>query len=242
MYKDKRFAIRSLEDIKEDITSARMHHGDGVRTLFLADGNSIIMRTSHLVEILNHCHAMFPNLERITSYGAAKFILKTKTVDELKELKKAGLSRIHMGLESGDDKILEYIKKGSTSQDMIKANLMVKEAGMELSQYVLLGIGGKERWESHARETAEVLNEMDPNFIRLRTLILRKEASLYEDYINGDFIASTPYEILKETKVILGGLNVKSHFLSDHVSNYANVNGKLPGDKDRMLNEIDDVK
>jgi radical SAM superfamily enzyme YgiQ (UPF0313 family) len=241
MYKDKKFRIKPLEDIKEDITSARMFYGDGVRTIFLADGNSIIMRTSQLVEILNLFHAMFPKLERVTSYGAAKFILKTKTMEELRELRHAGLSRIHMGLESGDGNILKLIDKGSTPEEMIKASLMVKEAGIELSQYVLLGLGGKDGWESHALKTASALNEMDPDFIRLRTLILRKEAPMYNDYLKGDFAVSSPSDILYETKMILENLEVDSHFLSDHVSNYANINGRLPADKDRMLSEIDGV-
>jgi radical SAM superfamily enzyme YgiQ (UPF0313 family) len=160
MYKDKKFRIRPLEDIKEDITSARMFYGDGVRTIFLADGNSIIMRTPQLVEILNLCHSMFPKLERVTSYGAAKFILKTKTMEDLRELRHAGLSRIHMGLESGDGNILKRVDKGSTPEEMIKASLMVKEAGIELSQYVLLGLGGKDGWQEHTQNTASVLGSV----------------------------------------------------------------------------------
>jgi radical SAM superfamily enzyme YgiQ (UPF0313 family) len=241
MYKSKKFKIRSVEDIKEDITLAKMYYGDSVRTIFLADGNSIIMKTPQLVEILNYCYAMFPNLERITSYGAAKFILKTKSLDELKELKHGGLSRIHMGLESGDEDILKRIQKGNTPREMIDASLMIKEAEIELSQYVLLGIGGADYWEKHAVKTAAVLNEMNPDFIRLRTLILREEAPLYLDFKNGDFIPCTPKDVLIETRTILKNLDVQSHFLSDHVSNYANINGKLPEDKSKMLEKIDNV-
>jgi radical SAM superfamily enzyme YgiQ (UPF0313 family) len=241
MYKDKKFKIRPLENIKEDITAAKVFFGDSVRTIFLADGNSIVMRTSHLVEVLNFCYGMFPNLERVTSYGAARFILKTKSVDDLKELKRAGLKRIHMGLESGDEEILNRIQKGSTPKEMIEASLMIKEAGIELSQYVLLGIGGGDLWERHAKNTACILNEMDPDFIRLRTLIIREEAPLYSDYENGDFTQSTPNEVLLETSTILENLNVHSHLLSDHVSNYANIEGKLPDDKTSMLEEIDRI-
>jgi len=239
MYKDKKFKIRSVSDIKQDITWAKMHYGDSVHTIFLADGNSIIMRTPQLVEIIHFCYAMFPNLERVTSYGAAKFILKTKSQDELRELKKAGLSRIHMGLESGDEDILMSIQKGSSPREMIEASLMIKGADIELSQYVLLGIGGKDNWENHAKSTALVLNEMDPDFIRLRTLIIKEDAPLYQDLQNKEFVPSSPKEILFETRMILENLELNCQFLSDHVSNYANINGKLPDDKDRMLKELD---
>lgn len=242
MYKDKRFSVREVEDIKEDIISAKMHHGEHVRTIFLADGNSVIMRTHQLVEILNLCYAIFPSLERVTSYGAARFILKTKTTEELEELRRAGLTRIHMGLESGDDDILSEIQKGATAHEMVKASLMVKEAGMELSQYVLLGIGGARNRERHAHATAGVLSSMDPDFIRVRTLVLKPGAPLYEDWLAGGFTLCTPLQVLKETRILLEELDVNSHFFSDHVSNFANINGRLPRDRDAMLAELEKVR
>lgn len=241
MYKDKRFSIRSIEDIKEDITSAKILYGDSVRTIFLADGNSIIMRNSQLLDVLNFCFGVFPNLERVTSYGAAKFILKTKSVEGLRELRKAGLSRIHMGLESGDDAILKRIKKGASSQEIIEASGMVNQAGIELSQYVLLGIGGSEDSKRHAENTAKVLNAMNPDFIRLRTLVLRPGAPLHDDEQKGEFSSCSPKEILDETRILIQDLNAESWFLSDHVSNYANINGKLPHDRQRMLSELEKV-
>jgi radical SAM superfamily enzyme YgiQ (UPF0313 family) len=242
MYKEKKFKIRPVSEIKEDITAAKMLYGDCVRTIFFADGNTIIMKTPQLIEILNFCYAMFPNLERVTSYGAAKFVLGTKSIDQLKLLGEAGLKRIHMGLETGDDEILDKIQKGTTSEQMIAASLMIKEAGISLSQYVLLGIGGKDGWERHAKNTAKVLSEMDPDFIRARTLILRPDAPLYEDMKNGKFAPCTPEEVLDETKILIENLNVTSQFTSDHVSNYANVNGKLPEDANRMLAHLKDVR
>jgi radical SAM superfamily enzyme YgiQ (UPF0313 family) len=239
---DKKFKIRCVDDIKEDIISAKMLYGDSVRTIFFADGNSIIMKTPQLIEVLDFCYAMFPNLERITSYGAAKFVLGTKTVEELKELAKAGLSRIHMGLESGDDEILLRIQKGATAIEMIKASKMIKEAGIELSQYVLLGIAGQNDWEKHAVNTAKVLSVMNPDFIRVRTLILRPPAPLFEAEKNGEFLPSSPEDVLEETRVIIENLNVESQFASDHVSNYANINGKLPQEKDIMLAELKKVR
>ncbi|UCE75535.1 MAG: radical SAM protein [Methanomassiliicoccales archaeon] len=242
MYKNKKFKIRNVEDIKDDITSAKLLYGDSVRTIFLADGNSIIVRTPQLKEILAFCYGMFPNLERVTSYGAAKFVLKTKTLDDLKELRKAGLTRIHMGMESGDKKVLESIEKGATPKEMIKTSKLVIEAGIELSQYVLLGIGGKDAWKRHAYNTSNVLSAMNPDFIRARTLVLREGAPLFMDAQKGDFVPCTPEEVLKETQILIENLDVTSHFFSDHVSNYANINGKLPGDKARMLEDLSKVK
>jgi radical SAM superfamily enzyme YgiQ (UPF0313 family) len=242
MYKDKKFKIRCVDDIKEDIISAKMLYGDSVRTIFFADGNSIIMKTPQLIEVLDFCYAMFPDLQRITSYGAAKFLLGTKTVGELKELKKAGLTRIHMGLESGDDEILTRIQKGATALEMIEASKMIKEAGIELSQYVLLGIAGKNDWEKHALKTAKVLSKMNPDFIRARTLILRPPAPLFMAEKNGEFIPSSPEDVLDETRIIIENLNVDSQFTSDHVSNYANINGKLPEEKDKMLAQLEKVR
>jgi radical SAM superfamily enzyme YgiQ (UPF0313 family) len=231
-----------VDDIKEDIISAKMLYGDSVRTIFFADGNSIIMKTPQIMEVLDFCYAMFPNLERVTSYGAAKFVLGTKTIEELKELAKAGLTRIHMGLESGDDEILSRILKGSTASEMIEASKMIKEAGIELSQYVLLGIAGKNDWEKHAMNTAQVLSKTNPDFIRARTLILRPPAPLFTAEKKGEFIPSSPEDVLDETRVIIENLNVTSQFASDHVSNYANINGKLPQERDTMLSEVKKVR
>ncbi len=241
MYKDKRFRIRPVTDIKKDITSAKMLYGDSVRTIFLADANSIIMRTSQLLEVLNVCYTMFPDLERVTTYGAAKFVLKTKTVKELTELRSAGLKRLHMGLESGDDAVLASIRKGATAEEMIEASNMVKEAKIELSQYVLLGIGGKKNWERHAINTAKVLSVMNPDFIRVRTLILRPGAPLFKDAQQGDFAACTPEQVLKETSVLIENLDVTSQFCSDHVSNYADINGTLPQDKEEMQRKLEKI-
>jgi radical SAM superfamily enzyme YgiQ (UPF0313 family) len=242
MYKGKKFKIRKVEDIKEDITSARIVYGENVRSIFLADGNSIFMKTARLVEILEFCYAMFPNIERVTCYGSAKFILRSKTVEDLKLLRNAGLKRLHMGLESGDENVLEFMNKGADAEQMIKASKMVMNAGIELSQYVLLGLGGKQHWNDHAVNTARVLNKMDPDFIRVRTLVVKNEAPLAEDVINGEFEPCTPDLILEETRILIENLDVTSTFTSDHISNLANVNGKLPEDQENMLKVLENTK
>ena len=241
MYKGKKFRKRPLEDIKEDIAGAKLLYGEHVQTIFLADGNTIAIRTDELLEILNFCYAVFPKLERVTCYGAAKFVLRTKTAEQLKKLRKAGLKRLHMGLESGNDEILGKICKGATADEMVEAGRMVKESGMELSQYVLLGIGGKELWKEHALDTAKTLNAMNPDFIRVRTLILRPDAPLWGRFKSGDFVPETEEEIVNETKLLVENLSVTSEFCSDHVSNIANINGQLPMDKARMIEVLNSL-
>jgi radical SAM superfamily enzyme YgiQ (UPF0313 family) len=241
MYKGKGFRIRKVEEIKEDLRAARDFYGeDNVRTVFFPDGNTIIMRTARLVEIFDYTRELFPKLERITSYGSARFIIR-KSPEEWAQLREAGLQRIHVGIESGDAVLLERLRKGATPEEMVKAGRLVKDAGLELSEYILVGIGGQERTKEHALGSAKVLNDIDPDFIRLRTWVPVSAAPLYEDYKKGTFKLLGPYEALGETKLLLENLEVNSWFLSDHISNFANLNGKLPGAKEKLLQQIDEA-
>jgi radical SAM superfamily enzyme YgiQ (UPF0313 family) len=239
MYKGKRFRIRKVEEIKEDLLAARDFYGEeNVRTVFFPDGNTIIMRTARLVDIFNYTRELFPKLERITSYGSARFIIR-KSPQEWKQLHEAGLSRIHAGIETGDAKLLEKLKKGATPEQMVEAGRLIKDAGLELSEYILVGIGGSERTREHALESAKVLSAINPDFIRLRTWVPVPAAPLYADYESGAFKLLDPYEALRETKLLLENLEVDSWFLSDHVSNFANLNGKLPGAREKLLSQIE---
>ncbi len=224
--------------MKNDISMAAEVYGERP-TMFWADSNSIILKTGELEEILDHTYKVYPNLERITSYARAKTILHTKTVEELRRLSEAGLTRLHLGLETGDDWLLKFINKGATAEDMVKAGRMVVESGIHLSEYVILGLGGAERSEMHARETAKVLNQIDPAFIRVRTLIPIPGTPLHEVFEKGVLHLGSPLGVLKETRTLIADLEVNSEFLSDHVSNYLPVNGKLPEDKDDMLEFLD---
>jgi radical SAM superfamily enzyme YgiQ (UPF0313 family) len=239
MYKGKRFRIRRVSEIKEDLNAAREFYGAGVRSLFLPDANTIFMKTSQLVEVLQFARELFPSLDRITVYGSGKFI-RLKSLDELKTLRAAGLSRIHAGLESGDDVLLARLRKGATANEMIEAGLKVKEAGIELSEYILIGIGGLERTKEHALQSARVLNAIDPHFIRLRTWVPVPSAPLYKDYASGKFKLLSPYEALKETRLLIENLSVSSYLASDHISNFINLNGRLPQAKDEFLASIDE--
>ena len=235
------FRVRPVADIKEDILSARKVYGKGVRTLFLPDGNTIAMNTDALCDVCRFARNTFSDLKRITVYGSSQFIQR-KGIDELRKLQAAGLSRIHVGLESGSDEVLKTIKKGSDSRQQIEAGRQVKAAGIELSMYVILGIGGKAYTNIHADETARVLNAVDPDFIRLRTFVPKLNTPLLEDVNNGKFKMLGSHGVLAETQRLLTALQVTSCLASDHYTNYINLEGRLPDDKERLLEEINTAK
>jgi radical SAM superfamily enzyme YgiQ (UPF0313 family) len=237
MYKGMKFEVRDIEEILGDIELARDLYGDRIGTVFIGDSNSLVAKTEMLVKVLNALFTSFPNIQRVTSYARAKTIAK-KPLEDLIKIYQAGLTRLHVGLETGDRELLKEIEKGATPEEMIEAGKRAKEAGFEYSLYVLLGIGGEEKWEQHARGTAEVLNQIDPHFIRVRTFIPQPDSPLYEAMVKGRFQPASPETILKETKLLLEKLQVTSQFLSDHISNLLPLHGKLPEDKEKMIQMI----
>ena len=239
MYKDSRFEIRDLDEILSDIETAKELYGERVQTVFIGDSNSLAAKTEMLVQVLESLHSAFPHIERVTTYARAKTLVK-KPIEDLEKIRKAGLTRLHVGLETGDRELLEAIRKGATPEEMVEGGRKGKKAGFEYSLYLLLGIGGEDRWEQHARGSAEVLNQVDPDFIRVRTLIPQPNSALYDAMVKGDFESTSPETILKETKLLLEGLNVHSVFLSDHVSNLLPLHGKLPEEKDRMIGIVEE--
>lgn len=240
MYRTTKFRIRPVSDIKEDLQTARNYHGEKVQSIFFPDGNTILMKTDQLEEILCYAQEMFPYLKRMTVYGSAKY-LKLKSLKELRRLKAAGLTRIHSGMESGDDEVLLRIRKGFTAAEMIEEGLKVKGAGIELSEYILIGIGGRERTYEHAIESARVLNAFTPDFVRLRTYVPWKGTPLYEDHLQGHFHLLTPHEALEETHLLVANLAGPFQLLSDHVSNFAWVNGNIPKDKPEILETLNQL-
>ncbi len=238
MYKGTVFRIRPVDDIKEDLHAAREYYGDGVKTIFLPDGNTILMKTDPLTEILLYARELFPLLQRITCYGSARFIA-LKSDAELRRLYEAGLTRIHTGMESGDDTTLARVNKGATAAEIIDAGRKIKAAGMELSEYVLIGIGGRERSREHASASAAVLSAIDPDFIRLRTYVPMPDTPLYDEYRQRRFGLLSPHEALRETALFIERLAATSMLCSDHNNNFAYVNGRLPADKPAMLATID---
>lgn len=237
LYKKKAFRIRN--DILEDIDAAGQYYPPRfVRTVFLADGNTVIMRTAHLLRILEHIRAVFPAVERVTSYGASQYFTK-KSPQEWRELREAGLSRIHCGMETGHDPLLALTSKGCTAQDHIVGGQRVREAGVELSMYYLTGLGGLAMWEGHAMDSARVLNAVSPEFIRIRTFTPMRGTPMGDDFANGTFILPEPHDALRELRLMVSHLDTSSQFYSDHWLNFADVRGTLPQDKPQMLAAID---
>jgi radical SAM superfamily enzyme YgiQ (UPF0313 family) len=229
-----KFKVRKVAAIKEDLEEARRLYGTGVRTLFFPAGNTIAMPTPALAEICRYSQVLFPRLERITVYGSSQYLYR-KGPEQLKTLAAAGLQRVHVGVESGDDEILARIRKGTDAAGHLEAARGAREAGIELNAYVILGLGGRERTREHARETARVLNAMQPAVVRLRTLVPKVHTPLLADVQAGRFQLLTPHEVLRETMALLQGLSIPTVIASDHYTNYLNVVGTLPRDREAML-------
>ncbi len=240
MYKDVKFQLKSLEEIKADMEAALQLYGSEVSTLFIGDSDSLVTKVDFMVEVLGLIKRYFPRLTRITTYTRGRTLAR-RSIQDLRTLKEAGLTRLHVGLETGDPGILEYIGKGLTQQEMVEGGKKAIEAGLELSLYVLLGIGGERWWEEHARGTARVINQVSPHFIRFRTFIPVPGTLMHQRIEEGEFIPACPLTVLKETKLMLENLECSSTLLSDHVSNYASIEGELPQDKERMLEELGEI-
>ena len=191
----------------------------GGKTVFLQDANSLIMRTPQLVEIISYLKETFPSIERITSYARSKSLAK-KSQDDLKSLKDAGLTRVHVGLETGDDELLEFIKKGVTAEEQILGGKKAKEAGIELSEYVMPGLGGKEMSFQHAKNTARVLNEINPDFIRSRPYVPNPLTPLFSEMKKGKFTLLSSHGCLREIKLMIEDLDVTGKVCFDHAMNY----------------------
>lgn len=215
-------------------------YSSGMESIFLQDANSLIMRPRDLILILEYIRHCFPGAKRITTYARSHTIVRIKDVD-LKRMREAGLNRIHVGMESGSDRVLKRINKGATKATHIKAGLKVKFADMELSEYVMPGLGGIELSIEHAMETASALNSINPDFIRLRTLAVTNGTELAEQEGQGVFEKPSDIMMAKELRLFLESLdNIDSQVKSDHILNlFETLNGKLPEDKEKLVNIID---
>ncbi len=239
MYKDKQFRIRSTYEIIEDFKIGRERYRY-VKRIFIADGDALAIKTEELVKILSFIRESFPECERVGIYGSPKAIL-SKTDEELKRLKCLGLGIVYLGVESGSENILKKINKGVTREEMVKAGRRVVESGIELSITLISGIGGKKDSQEHAIESAKIINEINPSYVGLLTLIVEEGTPLYDDVQKGEFILLTPKEVLLETKEMVTNLNVNNCiFRSNHASNYVALKGTLPQDKDIILSQIDE--
>lgn len=211
----------------------------GGRTAFLQDSNTLIMRTPELIQVISFLRKTFPSLNRVTTYGRSHTAAR-KSLTELKELKDAGLDRVHIGLETGYDPLLTYMEKGCTAENHIEGGKKVKEAGISLCEYFMPGLGGRKMSQGHARETARVLNEIDPDYIRLRSLHVSSAMPLWARLQNGDFELQTEDEVVKEIAALVEDLQVTSYLKSDHILNLLmEVEGRMPEDKEKCLGIID---
>ncbi len=212
----------------------------GAKTVFLQDANSLIMKASELIEIITYLKEKFPSIERITTYARSKTVSK-KSLEELKDIQKAGLTRIHIGMESGSDKVLDLVKKGVTAEEHILAGQNAIKAGFDVSEYYMPGLGGKEMLEENARESARVLNSINPTFIRIRSTIPVPGSPLFQLMNEGKWTQATEEEKIRELKLFIENLDgISSNFVSDHMMNLLeDVEGHLPGDKNKMLQTID---
>lgn len=235
----KKFEIRPLEEIQEDILEARALYGEGVRRVFLLDSNALCIRTEDLLEMLNLLYAVFPHLERVGLYACATDALK-KSEEELRELSKAGLKIAYVGVESGDDVILKRMRKGVTAKQTIEGCRKIMDAGITLSVTIILGLGGRERWRENAVETAKVLNQIDPPYVGALTLMVVPGTPLHRDVLEDKFQVLNAQEILREMRVLVENLELTNCvFRSNHASNYLPLGGTLPQDKEGILSVID---
>ena len=238
MYRDKKFHIRPMADILEDIRMAKAYYGD-VRRVFLCDGDAIIMRTADLITILDTLYATFPSLEKVTTYAGPRSTL-SKTSEELKLLREHGLARAYLGVETGSDTLLRKVKKGVDARQMLEAGTRLREAGMDLWVMILLGLGGRDGSEQHILDTAAMMNEMKPRHLSALTLTLYPGTELYDDWRAGKFPPITPMDSLREARLLIEKLEVDPlHFTCDHASNYVPLKGSLPEDRERFLAQLD---
>lgn len=211
----------------------------GGKNVFLQDGDNLNMPADKLAEVLLYLREQFPTVERITTYARSKTACR-RSVDELKMLKDAGLTRVHIGLETGHDPLLKYMEKGVTAEEHVEGGLKIKEAGLSLSEYVLLGLGGRAMWEGHALDTAKVLSKIDPDFLRIRTLAIRKGIPLFEKYEAGEFEPLDDDGLAREEKLLFENLTGSGYVVSDHILNLLEeVQGSLAQDKPFMLGVMD---
>lgn len=238
MFKDKKFRVRSMQEIFQDIDAARAMYRY-VGRIFLCDGDALCLAADKLQEILNELRRKFPECERINVYGSPKDVLR-KTPEELRLLREAGMKMIYIGAESGSDRVLAAVQKGATRAEIIEAVKRIEASGIQASVTFISGLAGKEGWREHAIETGTMISAMQPSYAALLTLMTEPGAPLTEDVRSGKFQLLSPEEVLAETELLLEHVEVEKNcvFRSNHASNYLSLAGNLPQDKEAMLEQI----
>lgn len=239
-FKEKKFRVRSFDEIREDVEEAK-RYARYVRKVFLADGDALIIPQKMLLPIVELVKDTFPKLERIGVYGNTKSILK-KSEEELRVLKELGVGIVYLGVESGDQVVLENVCKGTVLDKTAEAAKKVKDAGMILSVTVLLGLGGVERSRIHAEETGKFLSRIKPDYAGALSVIVVPGTALAEEIRKGTFVVPDPYMLLEELYIMVQNIDVeKMYFASNHASNYLPVKAWLPDEKEKTLQAIERV-
>lgn len=240
MYKDKKFRIRNLDEVVEDMYMAKKYYMFDIDRVFLADGDALIVKTKDLIYIMDKIHEVLPTVKRITAYGAPKDVL-VKTPEELKALHDAGLDMVYMGAESGSDKVLTAVKKNATQAEIIEAGLKLKAAGIQVSITLISGLGGVENLEEHAIESARVISAIKPEFASLLTLLIEPGTPLHHEWKSGKFHPlEGPDEIFREMILFLQNIDSEGTvFRANHASNYIPLGGTFNRDIPALLAQID---
>ena len=241
MYKDKKYRIRSLEEIKTDIAMAKNYYND-LEKVFLCDGDAIAIETDILLEILNELYRTFPSLRHVGSYVGPRSTLN-KSMSELAALRAAGLTKAYLGVETGDDRLLKEVKKGVSYEEMLQAGQNLVNAGINLSSMVLLGLAGPgERSREHALATAKITNEMKPQYLAALTVTPVPNTVLHRKVLTGEFKILDAFETLEEMKWMFENITIDGlKFVGSHASNYLPISGTLQKDRQKMLDMVNKV-
>lgn len=237
MFREKKFRIRPIEEVFQDIEEARRSYPH-VESIFLIDGNVLAVKTDFLLQVLNKVKELFPECERIALYGGLNDF-ERKSVEELKLLKEAGLTIAYAGLESGDSVVLERIKKGMTPEQALVGMEKANAAGIEMLLSFILGLGGKDRSREHIVETTRLLNIMKPEQIAPMALTIQPGTDLEKEVASGEFLLPTPLQILEEEKYLLENLDFPTVYWGDHGNNIVTLRGRLPQSQDFFLKKIE---
>ncbi len=241
LFKQISFSMRSVEEIKADIRAAEKYYGGHpFKTCFLQDGDSFVMKTAELIEVLTYLKQAFPSLKQISSYGRARTMAK-KSAQAMADIRATGLNKLYCGMESGSGAVLKQMKKGITPEMIIKAGTLAREAGMETTEFIILGLGGRALSQTHALETARVLNAVNPDQIRVLTIGVKSGTGLANQMASGEFTLPSEADIIREQRLLVENLDgITSHYANHHsVDLLLEIRGQLPHAKAHILAVLD---
>jgi radical SAM superfamily enzyme YgiQ (UPF0313 family) len=205
----------------------------------MGDADALILKPEFITEAIDHIKGHFPSIQRFTVYGRTKTAARTRTLGELRAFRNAGLDRVHVGLESGSDEVLKFVRKGVTKEEHMDGGLKLKESGLSCSVYVMPGLGGARRSERHARETAEVVTRISPDYVRIRSLQIFPQTPLDNAVRRGEFTEASEEQVVKEIRILVETIETETEIVSDSATNLLSINGRLPQARAAMIKDID---